>query len=54
MNVAVTSVVTEVCIWSVPGCKIAFAHELMVNYFECKRNRKANENAREMMSYEKI
>jgi hypothetical protein len=43
LNVVATSVVIEVCIWSVPGCKIAFAHELMVNYFECKRNHKANE-----------
>ena len=40
---AVTSVATEVCTWSVPGCKIAFAHELMTTYFENKRVRKANE-----------
>jgi hypothetical protein len=44
LSVAATSVVTEGCIWSVPGCKIAFAHELMENYFESKRVRKANEN----------
>jgi hypothetical protein len=44
LNVAVTSAATEVCTWSVPGCKIAFAHELMENYFESKRVRKANEN----------
>ena len=43
LNAAATSVVTEVCTWSVPGCKIAFAHELMTNYFESKRVRKANE-----------
>jgi hypothetical protein len=46
LNVAATSVVTEVCTWSVPGCKIAFAHELMENYFENKRVRKANEGGR--------
>ena len=46
LNVAVTSVVTEVCTWSVPGCKIAFAHELMTTYFESKRVRKANEGGR--------
>ena len=38
-----TAEVEEVCTWSVPGCKIAFAHELMENYFESKRVRKANE-----------
>ena len=30
--------VAGVCTWSVPGCSISFAHDLMLTYFDSKRN----------------
>jgi hypothetical protein len=40
LNAVVTFVATVDCTWSVPGCAIEFAHDLMVNYFDTKRKAK--------------